>query len=74
MVGGPGVTAGFPSSRILPKLHRGLAIDAQAHDLPLLYAGCTRYGVPVLFGDIGKDRVGFGEFFWGFALTTLRKR
>jgi hypothetical protein len=28
----------------------------------------------ILCGEVGKDSIGFREFFWGFALTTLRRR
>jgi hypothetical protein len=74
VVSGPVVATGLPTSRIVPDLHRGFAVDAQALDLPFL-AGCSlRYGLSVFFRDVGEDGVRFREFFWGLALMTLRRR
>ena len=74
MVSRLGVAASFPAPGVVPHLHGGFAVDAQAQDLPLLYARRTRYGFPVLGRQVGKDGVCFREFFWGLALTTGRRR
>jgi hypothetical protein len=74
VISGPVVATGLPTSRIVPDLHRGFAVDAQALDLPRLAGFFLRYGLPVFFRDVGEDGVRFWEFFWGLALTTLRRR
>ena len=74
VVGRLSITAGFSASGVLPDLHRGFAVEAQADDLPRLYVRRTRGGFPVLFRRVGKDGIGFREFFWGLALTTWRRR
>jgi hypothetical protein len=74
MVGGPVVATGFSPARVLANLHRGFAINAQALDLSRLVGVCSRDGLAVLFGEVGKDGICFREFFWGLALTTLRRR
>jgi hypothetical protein len=37
-----GVAAGFPTPRVVPNLHRGLAREAQAHALPTFHASPAR--------------------------------
>ena len=61
------VAAGLAAARILPELHRGLAVQTQAPDRGV--------GVGlVLVAEVGEVRIGLGEFFWGFALSTGRNR
>src|SRR5512144_1793734 len=74
VIGGLGVAAGFPTPRVVPKLLRVLAIEAQAPDLPTFHASPARYGLPVLIRQVGEDGVGFREFFGGLAFPTLRRR
>jgi hypothetical protein len=74
VIGSLGVAAGFPTSRVVPKLHRGLAIETQAHDLPTFHTRSARYGLAVLVRKVGEDSGGFWEVFWGLAFTTLRRR
>jgi hypothetical protein len=74
VVRGPVVATGFPPARVLADLHRGFAVDAQAFDLPLLIVVSWREGLAILFGEVGKDGIRLREFFWGLALTTLRRR
>jgi len=52
---------------VLANIHRRLAVHAQAHD------GFALASALVLL-DIGEDRVGFWDFFWGLALSTGRSR
>ena len=64
----------FPPARVLANLHRGFAIDAQALDLCLLVEVFWCEGLAILVREVGEDGVCFREFFWGLALTTLRRR
>jgi hypothetical protein len=59
---GPLVTPGCPTARVVSTLHRGLAIDTQAFDLPLGGSLRLRQGLAILVGEVGKDGVGFREF------------
>jgi hypothetical protein len=54
-------------ARVVANIHRRLAVHAQAHDRCAL-------AIPVMFPDVGEDGVGFGDFFWGLALSTGRSR
>ena len=74
VIGGPIVTPGFPTARVVSDLHRSLAIDTQALDLPVLVRLRLRKGLAILFGKVGKDGIGFRKFFFGLALITLRRR
>lgn len=66
VIGGLIVAACFPASRIVANLHRGFAIYAQALD-------CFIW-LRIFCLQVGEDGVGFWNFFWGLALTTLRRR
>jgi hypothetical protein len=74
VVSGPIVTPGFPTARVVSDLHRGFAIHTQALDLPVWVRIRLRKGFAILFGEVGKDGVGFRDFFLGLALITLRRR
>jgi len=52
---------------VLADVHRGLAVHAQSHDR-------TAFAGLVLVLDVGEDRIGFWDFFWGLALSTGRSR
>jgi len=67
VVGGQVVAARLAAPGVLAKIHRRLAVHAQAHN------GLALANALVCF-DIGEDGVGFGEFFWGLALSTGRSR
>ena len=68
VVGGAVVAPGLPAPRVVADVDGGLAVHAQPLDRPA--AG----RLPVLGLEVGEDRVGRGDFFWGLALTTLRRR
>jgi len=74
VVGGPVVATGFPAACVIPDLHRGLAVDAQALDRPVRVGIPLRQGLAIPFGEVGEDGIGFREFFWGLALIALRRR
>jgi len=74
VIGGPIVTPGFPTARVVSDLHRGFAIDTQTLDLPVLVRLRLREGLAILFGKVDKDSIGVREFFLGLALITLRRR
>jgi hypothetical protein len=61
------VTPRLASARVVANIHRRLAVHAQAHDGFAL-------AISVMFPDVGEDGVGFGDFFWGLALSTGRSR
>ena len=46
----------------------------QALDLPVWVSLRLRKGLAILVGEVGKDGLGFREFFFGLALITLRRR
>ena len=68
VVGGAVVAPGLPAPRIVADVDAGLAVHAQTLDRPAVGR------LPVLCLEVGEDRVGRGDFFWGLALTTLRRR
>ena len=74
VVGGPVVAPGFPAAGVVPDLHRGFAVDAQALDRPIRVGIPLREGLAIPFGQVGEDSIGFRNFFWGLALITLRRR
>ena len=74
VIGGPIVTPGFPTARVVSNLHRGFAIDPQALDLPVWVSIRRREGWAILVGEVGKDGIGFREFFFGLAWITWRRR
>ena len=74
VIGGPIVTPGFPTARVVSDLHRSLAIDTQALDLSVWVSVGLREDLAILFGEVDKDGIGFREFFFGLALITLRRR
>jgi hypothetical protein len=74
VIGGAVVATGFPAARVLADLHRGFAVDAQAFDLLLLVGLSCCDGLAILGLEVGEDSLRFREFFWGLALTTLRRR
>ena len=74
VVGRWGIPAGLAAPGIVPNLHRGFTVHAQAQDRPFLGARDPGEGFPILFCQVGKDGVRFREFFWGLALTTGRRR
>jgi hypothetical protein len=61
------VTPRLATARVVANIHRRLAVHAQAHERCAL-------AIPVMFPDVGEDGVGFGDFFWGLALSTGRSR
>jgi len=74
VIGRTVVATSFPTARVVADLHRGFAIDTQALDLSVWVSLCLREGLAILVSEVGKDGLGFREFFWGLALITLRRR
>lgn len=74
VVGGPVVAPGFPAAGVVPDLHRGFAVDAQALDRPIRVGIPLREGLDIPFGQVGEDGIGFLNFFGGLALITVRRR
>lgn len=57
------IASGLPATRILANVHRGFAIQTQSFD-------ATVFTFAIFGFDVVEDRIGFGQFFWGMALTT----
>jgi hypothetical protein len=74
MVSGAALATFFFATRVRADLHRGFTVNAQALDLLLLVGVSWRQRLAILFCEVGKDGVCFRAFFWGLALTPLRRR
>jgi hypothetical protein len=61
------VSSSFAPTRIITNLDGGFAIDAQSFD-------AVDVSLCVFLKDVVENCVGLGQFFWGLALTTFRKR
>ena len=69
VIGGAVVQACLTASGVLTEVDRGFTVNTQA------FEGAAGVDHVAIFGvDIGEDGVGFGNFFWGLALSTGRSR
>lgn len=67
MIGSPVVSTRLAATRVLADFHCRLTVHAHAQNARVFAARI--FGV-----DVGEDGVGFWDFFWGFALSTGRRR